>query len=124
MNGGATKDNYDGCNGKAEYFHSVIDFALSQSLVNDTADGLNPHCTPTPAKGCNGTGTAFLNAATGIAVQRGGGGRLFLAHVFLDELRVLDKKTGRSVCNVTAPLLCNGVKSRLCCATRRYAGTA
>ena len=100
-NGGAAKGNYDGCNGKAEYFHSVLDFTLSQSLVNDTADGLNPSCKPTPQKGCNGTGTGFLHAPTGIAVQRGTGRKLFVAHAFLNEVRVLDKKTGASLCNVT-----------------------
>jgi hypothetical protein len=103
-NGGATKDNYDGCNGKSEYFHSVIDYTLDPSLVNDTMDGQNPGCHPTPKthppKGCNGTGTSFLQAATGIAVQRTGA-MLFIAHAFLHQVRVLDKKTGASLCNVT-----------------------
>ena len=101
-NGGATKDNYDGCNGYGEYFHSVIDFSHDRTLVNDSANGLNPRCTPTPTKRCNGTGDAFLHAATGIAVQRGSGNnKLFIAHAFLHELRVLDKSTGASMCNVT-----------------------
>jgi hypothetical protein len=97
-NGGATKENYDGCNGKAEYFHSVIDYMLDPSLVNDTMDGQNPGCHP--PKRCNGTGTSFLQAATGIAVQRTGA-MLFIAHAFLHQVRVLDKKTGASLCNVT-----------------------
>ena len=101
-NGGATKDNYDGCNGYDEYFHSVIDFSHDRTLVNDSANGLNPDCTPTPTKRCNGTGNALLHAATGIAVQRGPGNtKLFIAHAFLNEVRVLDKSTGASVCNVT-----------------------
>ena len=83
------------------YFHSVLDFVLDPTLVNDTVDGLNPHCTPTTTKRCNGTGTDFLHAATGIAVQRGAGNMLFIAHAFLDEVRVLDKKTGASLCNVS-----------------------
>eukprot|EP01050_Picozoa_sp_SAG11_P012505 SAG11_NODE_1392_length_5048_cov_2.551020_3_plen_313_part_00 len=53
-NGGAAKGNYDGCNGKAAYFHSVMDFTLSQSLVNDTADGLNPSCKPTLRRAATG----------------------------------------------------------------------
>jgi hypothetical protein len=106
-NNGTAKGNYNGCNGKAEYWHSVLGYAHDPRKVNDTADGQNPNCNVTggvkpPA--CNGTGTNFLQEATGLAVQQagaGGGNLLFVAHAFLDELRVLDKKTGKSICNVT-----------------------
>jgi hypothetical protein len=91
------RSGYDGCQGQGNFFHSVIDREFDPSTVNDTQHPRKPSSKP-DADGC---GTAFLRAATGLAVQRSPGLNLFIAHAYLNELRVVHKKTGRSICNVT-----------------------
>lgn len=63
---------WDGCNGGGSYWSSVIDWAH------------------TPNEAVNGS---FPDAATGLAVQRGAGGRLAVAHGFraASNLRLFDK---------------------------------
>jgi hypothetical protein len=88
---------FDGCQGHGNYFHSVIDREFDPSTVNDTQHPRKP----SSKRDVDGCGTDLLRAATGLAVQRTPGMQLFIAHAYLNELRVVHKKTGDSICNVT-----------------------
>ncbi len=88
--------SFDGCQGKGHYFHSVIDREFDPATVNDT---VHQHAlSKVPDNGC---GTDFLRAPTGLAVQRNPSMMLFVAHAYLNQVRVLNKLSGQSVCNVT-----------------------
>jgi hypothetical protein len=88
--------SFDGCNGVGNFFHSVIDRSFDPRTINDSTAVQKQHDKPDPT----GCGTNYLAAPTGLAVQRSPGSLLFVAHGFLNQIRVFDKRTGASVCNV------------------------
>lgn len=89
--------SFDGCQGKGYYFHSVIDREFDPATVNDTVH--RRALSTAPDK--DGCGTDFLRSPTGLAVQRSPSMMLFIAHAYLNQVRVVHKLSGQSICNVT-----------------------
>ena len=89
----ACRPAYDGCQSQGTFHHSVIDRTFdgsswwqpggSRSMVNDSM-----RKGPPSSNNPRGCGTDFVSAPTGLAVQRSPGSLLFVAHAFLNELRV------------------------------------
>ena len=107
------KGNYDGCVGSGPYWHSTIDYAKDSRKVNDTVGGANPTCTPGK---CNGTGTDFMQAATGLAVQRAPGTWLFIAHAFTNQMYVHSTVTAQSQHSHSTVTAQSPLRTRCMCA--------
>ena len=77
---------WDGCNGAEQFYSSVIDVREDTDVVNGTDGSL-----------------VYPSAGTGIAVQRGAGTLLAVAHGLLGVVAFFDKKSGAPLGNASVP---------------------
>jgi arabinan endo-1,5-alpha-L-arabinosidase len=77
---------WDHCNGAEQFYSSVIDIREDSNVANGTHGGL-----------------VYPSAGTGIAVQRGTGTLLAVAHGYLGVIAFFDKRTGAPLGNATVP---------------------